>query len=466
MRNDSLEREAEETVSRFHMLERTEAVLVGLSGGADSVALTHCLKFKWGLRVAACHVNHNLRGEESARDEDFVRELCRMWEIPVFVESEDVAALAKEKGLTLEEAGRQVRYRAFVRAARRCGASRVVTAHTASDNLETVLFNLIRGTGLRGLCGIPPMRTLPPEREGEAPITVIRPLLGCSRGQVEDYCRENGLSYVIDSSNEETDYSRNKLRLLAVPLLREINPDVAGTVSHTVRVLREEDALLDRMAHTVLEKSRLPDGGLSCDLLRREEPPLARRALGLFLEACGVAVNGGLLDEAMEMAMAGTGKRTLSPGRYLLSRGGRLWVETPPDPVPYFETLWDGSWPVEARVPGGILTGRVCRREALPPAQKIYKNLLYLALDYDKIKGKILVRQRRTGDTVALFGRCGAKSLKKLFIERKHTAYEKSVIPVLSDEEGVIALWGIGVAGRVSPDEGTSRLLLVALKGA
>lgn len=175
-----------ETIRKYELLKEGDRVVAGISGGADSVALLHCLAKglpQYRLKLVACHVNHRLRGAESDRDEAFVRSLCSQYEIPCHVLSEDVAALAKERGTGIEECGRELRYRFFRETAAGYGeGTKIATAHTLSDQAETVLFRLARGTGLRGLCGIPPMRG-----------AVVRPLLDVTRKEVERYCAENGL---------------------------------------------------------------------------------------------------------------------------------------------------------------------------------------------------------------------------------------------------------------------------------
>ncbi|KAA3379260.1 tRNA lysidine(34) synthetase TilS [Akkermansia muciniphila] len=169
------------------MLKKGDSVLVCLSGGADSVSLLSVLRQlsgPWALTLYACHLNHCLRGEEARRDEDFVRALCKEWGVPLTVGREDVGKFAKESGRSVEEAAREVRYALFAKEAGRLGA-KIATAHTLSDDVETVLFHVTRGTGLSGLCGIPPVRG-----------NIIRPLLCCTRREVEAYLAEEGLSYV------------------------------------------------------------------------------------------------------------------------------------------------------------------------------------------------------------------------------------------------------------------------------
>lgn len=459
----------DQALSAYSMLEGARLILVGLSGGADSVALTHYLRFGRGLPLLACHVNHNLRGRESLRDEEFVRALCDQWKIPLAVKSVWLDRYAAQKGLGLEEAGREVRYRFFGQVMKANGANRAATAHTASDNLETLLLNLARGTARKGLCGIPPVR--PMLTEGIPPNSMIRPLILCSREDVEDYCLHNGLSYVIDSSNMQDDYARNKLRHRVIPVLRGLNPEAVRAVSRTTAIFREEEACLDRAARQLLENSRDGDG-LSLDALLREDRAIRRRALGCFLEEWEIPLSAELLEDALAMTERGSGKRTLAPSLYLLVRRGRVWLDLPRDPHEAFRVSLE-SLPARAELPDGlVLEARLeelpqgkAWRDVLPhreaSGEKVYKNLLYLALDYDKIKGIPSIRQRLPGDRIALAGRNGTKTVKKLLIEQKLTQYEKSILPVVADEEGVAALWGVGVDRRCAPGPETRRLLIL-----
>ncbi len=203
------------TMSKYRLLQNGDRVIVALSGGADSVALLDVLislKEKLNLTVYAAHVNHNLRGAEADRDESFCKFLCKNYNTELFVKSVNVRALAKEQRISEELCGRNVRYGFFDELSARLGA-KVATAHTASDNAETLIFNIMRGSSLRGVCAIPPKRG-----------NIIRPLIEVTRDRIEDYCRKKGLEYMTDSTNSSDDYTRNKIRHNVIPVLKEINP--------------------------------------------------------------------------------------------------------------------------------------------------------------------------------------------------------------------------------------------------
>ena len=212
-------------VEKYNMLSPGAAVIAAVSGGADSMAmLLFLMKIseRYSLSLTVAHVNHGLRGEEARRDEEYVRSFCEKNSLRFEVLHADVATLAKQSGETCEECGRRVRYEFFESIDKN---AKIATAHTASDNAETMLFNLARGSSLKGLCGIPPVRG-----------NIIRPLIFCTREDIEVFCRENSLDFVTDSTNLTLDYSRNKIRHIAVPALKEINSAFEENASHFLRM--------------------------------------------------------------------------------------------------------------------------------------------------------------------------------------------------------------------------------------
>ena len=199
-----------DTIKEFDMFKKSERLLVCLSGGADSVSLLLCLN-ELGYDVCACHVNHQLRGRESERDQQFCEELCKKLNIELSVHRIDVTAFCKENAVSIEEGARELRYRIFDS----IKADKICTAHTLSDCIETTVFNLARGTGLKGLCSIPPKRD-----------RIVRPLINCTREEIIDYLKAKGQDFVTDSTNLTDEYTRNKVRHNIIPQLLRINPSL------------------------------------------------------------------------------------------------------------------------------------------------------------------------------------------------------------------------------------------------
>lgn len=454
-RRDCLAEAAAHTVRRYGLLEPDDRVLVGLSGGADSVALTHWLKYGLGVEVAACHLNHNLRGEESRRDELFVRELCARWGIPLFVRNEAVADYARNRRLGEEEAGRELRYAFFEETRSKLSEQtgvdwKIATAHTRTDNAETLLLNVTRGCGMAGLRGIP-------ARRGQ----IVRPLIDCSRGMVEDYCREQGLAFVTDSTNLVDDYSRNFIRHQVIPALEELNSNAELALQRVSKIAEEQCSYLEEQAGNALPAVLSPEGLCAVELLRLA-PAVRHVLLGQWLQKQNIPVTFERMEAVDSLLEAGGGRCCVGENRYLSVSRGILACGPPPEPAAYFEQALEPGVPFTLF--GQNYRTEICEKSlksGKDSPEKVYRNLLYLALDYDKIKGKMLVRQRRPGDRIRLAGRSGSRSLKRLLIDEKLTPAEKAQTLVFSDEEGVCGLWGFGPDQRCAVGEDTKRLLLI-----
>ena len=270
------------TIAQFHMFPRGAKLIVGLSGGADSVALLHLLH-SWqeeeNWQITAVHIHHGLRGREADEDARFAENLCASLGIPCVVKEYDVAKEAKLRRLGEEETGRILRYAAFREAAGREG--RIAVAHHRKDQAETILMRLCRGTGLTGLTGMSPVR-------GD----ICRPLLFCDREEIEQYCRENHLHWREDATNQQEKYTRNKLRLRVLPLLEEINPKAVTHIAETASLLAEEEEFLEQQAEAYFAQGKLPSAPeevhLSREKLHALHPAMRRRvlrkAMGIFLQ--------------------------------------------------------------------------------------------------------------------------------------------------------------------------------------
>lgn len=281
----------------FKMAEGAKYIVAALSGGADSVSLLRALKApELGLdtEIRACHLNHGLRGAESDADELFSRRLCDRLGVPLTVGRIDVNK-RRGKHESVEEAARRLRYDFFRENVSEAGGV-LATAHTASDNAETVLFNLVRGTGASGLCGIPPVR----RSEG---LTVIRPLIYCTRGEVEEYLSELGQGYVTDKSNNDVEFSRNRIRLNVIPELEKINPSLAASVSRMTKTLREDNDYLEELTGEALGGLKLGRGWNAAEIGKLPEPlklRAVRRILllgGIEPSALRISTAAGLLEK-------------------------------------------------------------------------------------------------------------------------------------------------------------------------
>jgi len=253
---DSLIKKVEKTIAEYNMLQESDSVLVGVSGGADSVALVHVMKEiapTFSIKLGIVHLNHLLRGKESDADARFVISLSEKLNLPCYTAKEDIVAYKKKHGLSLEEAGRRVRYAFFENIAQREGFNKIALGHTSDDNAELILMYLIRGSGPLGISGIPPVRGI-----YNTNLLIIRPFIKSARIDVMEYISANGLSHVTDESNMDMKYLRNKIRHDLIPeLRRNYNPKAVGTINRLASIMRSEDEWMENELEPVLRKNTL-----------------------------------------------------------------------------------------------------------------------------------------------------------------------------------------------------------------
>lgn len=438
-------------VRRYGLLARGDAVLAGVSGGADSMALLHvlcALRQPLGLKIYAAHVNHGLRGAEADRDEAYVRRMCALWGVELFVCRTDVRAEVRRTGETEEEAGRRVRYAFFARTADRLGA-KIATAHTLSDSIETMLFHFCRGTGLRGLRGIPPRRG-----------RIVRPLIECTRADVEEYCAANGIRYMTDRTNFDRRYARNRIRLDVVPQLYRLNPAFARAARRAQRSLLADEEYLAAQAAEQFRRLRREDGSLDAAGLRGCAPALLSRIIARAVrETVGSPPDAWHIDRLCAMAAQGAGRVQLAGGWFGRIAGGRLQFDPPLPPARALPPAPFGPGRFESG-PFALRAERVTAEQA-EKFQNISKRYFNNAIDCDKIVGRAEIRTRRPGDRFHPAGRRVGKSLKKLFNEASVPLRDRALLPVVADEQGVVWIYGFGTDERCRVSGRTSRLLFI-----
>ena len=373
------------------LIRKGDSIVCAVSGGADSMALLwamYLLKEEWELDLSAAHFNHHLRGEESDRDEAFVRDFCDGYGIPLHVGHGHVEA--GKKGL--EAAARDARYAYFATL-----SGKIATAHTADDNAETVLMHLVRGTGLKGLGGIAPKRG-----------NLIRPMLSITRADVERFLDEFAVSSISDSSNGTDQFLRNRLRHHVMPLLKEENPRLAENLSSMALRLRSDEQALSDLA-----AADDPD----VEVLRNMAPAVRARALERFLKTNGVrepeAVHMQLLES---LVFSGNpSARANFPGGITIGRNYKT-----------LEVISESE---------GVKLDFTCS-----PAEEIINTPdVFTVVPV----GNVYVRSRQTGDRIRLPG--GTRTVKKLFIDRKIPAARRDCVPILCDDAGILGIPGIAV---------------------
>ncbi|MDR1464005.1 MAG: tRNA lysidine(34) synthetase TilS [Oscillospiraceae bacterium] len=467
---EGLAEKAAETIREWGLLRGGETVTVGCSGGADSVALLDVLltlRAGFGLTVRCAHLNHCLRREASDGDEAFVRELCAARKVPLAVRRVDVAALARERSVGLEEAGRLARYDFFADLTEGSAGEEIARehlialAHTLTDRLETQLLNLTRGAALRGLCSIP-------RRRGN----IIRPLLDCTRAETEAHCAARGLFYRTDESNADPRFRRNAVRLEILPQLRRWNSALEEGAARTFRALERDEAYLTAQAEALLRQAAR-DGGWDTDALLAAPEVLRTRALRRLLEDAGVPVTFALLETSAAF-LAAAGTRTLSGGAKLTVRQGVLRVVRRL-PAQRGTEAFPVGWEAEA-VPGAapLPDGRIVRCDIVQNLskkilQQFTKEDLANCLDYDTLQGTLCCTGRRPGDRFRPVGGAGQKEIKKLCQERGIPPQARGRLLVLRDDAGPAWLSGpdggpaIGPADRCRITDQTRRMLKIAV---
>lgn len=437
-----------EALREYGMCTAGDTVTVGLSGGADSVCLLHLLyslQAELSVTLQAVHVHHGIRGAAAERDAQFCRLFCEKLQIPLTVEYIDVPKISRETHESTEECGRRLRYEAFRRAAGENG--KIATAHTADDNAETVLLNLTRGTGLRGLCGIPPVRG-----------NVIRPLLFSSRAQVEQYCAENHLEYVTDETNFSDVYSRNRIRLEVMPVLKTLNPSLLTGISGMTARLRAENEVLELQAHSLVQDCKNKNA-IPLEPLKSAPKTIACRALQTILEEKVGAMCTAAHIESVYALLFKNGSVSLPSGVTVRTRQGLL--EFPCEaPIPeWAQTLCFGDCPTEVSTPAGRIKIQKYTRKDL---QNLHKELLANAVDCAKIKGTATLRSRRAGDRFTFQKRAVSKSLKKWMNETKIPPESRNAVPILVGGDGAI-LWlgGAGASANAVPNDETDTFFVL-----
>lgn len=463
---------------RENLIEKGDYVLAGVSGGADSVCmllLLLSLQKEMGFLLEAVHVEHGIRGAESEEDAVFVDRLCKERKIPLQMFSVQAAEYAKQQKLGLEEAARILRYGCYKKAAQKVQNSKVkiALAHHADDNAETVLFQMLRGSGIDGLSGMRPKRELLPG------IDVIRPMLPITRREIEGFLESEGQNFCVDSTNEDVSYSRNKIRKVILPMLEEVNTKAVSHINQSALMLRElgdylnvqvqnaaEKALLEREEGFILLKEEMEVLPI---ILKKEISHLAiGKVSGSAKDISSLHVEAliGLMDLQVGKCLNlpyGITARRIYEG-VLLQRqkiqkdkdaeGFCLCIseEELIEKLHYGNALWG--------VPEGNVEFSLIKKEG-----KISKNQYTKYFDYDKIKGSFQIRTRQAGDYLVVDEAGHKKRLKEYFINEKIPADMRNEMLLLTQEEKI--LWVIG--GRISADikvsKDTKQILKVQITG-
>ncbi len=459
-------------MQRRRMVQAGDHICIGVSGGADSVCLfriLECLRQPMGFTMSVVHVEHGIRGEESLEDMHFVNQLAKRYDVPFTACSYPVEQMAKARGLSVEEMGRQLRYQAFAsegrrfqkEADRRGGSVKIAVAHHADDNAETVLFHLCRGSGVDGLAGIRPVRG-----------NIIRPLLCVGREEIEFFLQEIAQSYRTDATNADLVYSRNRIRNRILPELARINARAAAHINAVSEDATEVSEYLQNQADQILKKHmfRADSGQIRFEIAGFFEYPsiLQRRVLlGLLAQASGSKkdLTREHTNALLDLAKGRTGRRVSLPYGVIVEKTyGALRLDfadshigTPSVSVPLdfsageTESFW--------QAPTGSICCRILEIEKIDG--KIPKNQYTKWFDYDKIKNRLYLRTRKPGDYFILDANGHRQKLKDYWINEKTPKDRRDRILLLADGSHILWIIGYRISEHYKVARDTKRILEV-----
>ena len=433
-----------EYLRKYALLPYGGHVLCALSGGRDSVYLLHRLLLwqkEYGFSVSAAHFNHGLRDGEADRDESFVKSLCAEWNVPLYVGKGNVRVYASAHGMGVEEAARELRYDFLQQTLQEIGGTVIATAHHADDLAETMLLNLVRGAGTKGLSGIPPKRG-----------NIVRPVLMVTRKEIDAYVLAHGLDYVEDSTNAEDDCSRNLLRHHVMPILEQLNGSFAAHAAQAAMLLREDDECLQRQAEAFLSEYPSEKGIPTQPLLALDEAISTRVIRKLW----GSSLSRDHVRQILALCEGEGLAYAHIPKGVVRRDGGRLWTDEAIEIPSELSLVGDRG---EAEFGQFRIMWETKVNEG-----EIHNSFNTFILKYENIEGVVTATVKRDGDRVKLAGRSGTKKLKQLFHEKQLTQPERLVNPVLRDEQGITAVYNFGIAQRCVAEIGDKIIIIKLIK--
>lgn len=444
--------------NRYGLLDGCGSVIVGLSGGADSVALFHVLRElhgRYGFSIIAVHVHHGIRGEEADRDLDFCRNLCHRYGVELREFFYDIPKLAKELSLSPEEAGRKARYDSFKSVASEYENSRIAVAHHGNDRAETVIFNMTRGTGMKGLRGIVPMRD-----------NIIRPLLCVTKADILRYLDEIHQDYCFDSTNESNDYSRNRIRNVILPELTKINSSAVSNICSMADKMMELNDFVEHYIDDMYDKCAVEDErGI---LLKRPDNVCAYIVKGMIIKAIS-NLKGTLKDitdnhitEICEMFDKRNGRKIDIKYGITVEKEEKGIFFLKDSDITYNE--YDVEVPSKLILPDGNFME--FRKILWDKDQKISNEVCTKFFDYDRIKNRLLVRNRRKDDYLVVNSAGNRKKLNRYFIDCKIPEHIRDSIFLLADGDHIMWVPGGRISEEYKITEDTKNVLCVEYGGS
>ena len=498
MNKTDLESKVLDFIQRYSWIARKELVVVGVSGGADSVCLLHVLA-KWqkrlGIKLHIAHLNHQLRGAESEADAEYVSNLAGSLGIPITVDSQDVAAYRVQRNCSIEEAAREIRYAFFAQLAKEVGAHRIAIGHTRDDQVETILMHILRGTGITGLCGLAPCSPMAYDSQGmsspaealsvakgqRSNLLVIRPLLDITREETASYCQEHQLEPRIDSSNLSPSFFRNRLRLHLLPLLRQYNPSIDQALLRLADIAKEDNAFIEQQASGLWDEvARQENNAIYLDKKQLASLPIALQRH--LLRVAVTKLVGDIRDieashiEAARSLLNKSASKRISLPHGLICQGGydelviastTKQFQLPPCPFPPLPGEFPLKVPGQTVFPGWKVIASVVReraaslssRGALNTSKRTFQNNLVAHFDLGKTGMKIFVRQRQPGDRFQPLGMSMPKKLYEFMVDAKIPRSWRDRIPIVCSPQQIIWVVGWRIDDRVKTTKASQEIL-------
>ncbi len=447
-------------ILHHNLINENDNVLIGLSGGPDSVFLFHnlrLLKETLSFNLYASHINHMYRGKDADSDEDFVRNLCHKYDIQLFVKRKNATEYANELHVTEEEAGRILRYNFFRENLESIGSGKIAVAHNLNDQAETVLQRIIRGTGIDGLGAMTFIKD-----------DIIRPILNVKRSEIEKYLKENSYEFCTDKTNTQAIYGRNKIRLNLIPYLeKDFNPNIQNTLFRMSEVMEKDSKIIEKYINIkfdeVLYKKNNSEVFLDLNKLKSMEDYEIGRIIRKAFELIKGNTNNiemKHIDYASEFIKTGkTGKKiNLSEGFIIEISYNNLIIRKIVEKLDNFEYNIIINVPLHIKEIGKTI---IC--EILEVTDYDLTNKKSINLDYDKIVGNLVARNRITGDNIIPCGMTGRKKLKDIFIDMKVPAEKRDKILIIADESNILWVEGYRIHNNYKVSSSTKKILKVTI---
>ena len=414
------------TVKKYNMLSKGDRVLIGVSGGADSIALLEffvSVKEKYDLDICVAHIEHGIRGEDSVNDAEFVKNYCKKLGVNFYLKTIDAPNLAKKAKMGVEEYSRMARYDFF----NTIECDKIATAHNLTDNIETLLFRLARGTGLKGACSIPAVRE-----------KIIRPFIEVSSGEIRKWCNDNNIPYRVDCTNSDSAYSRNLIRLEILPLFEKLNANYQDNIENFISDVNEDYAFIDNYVKSIYPKI-VKNNEIDLPKLNELDLSIKKRILIMFFDENGYSLNRIHLQSVIDITLK-SGKTQIKENVFAISDKGKIRLAKFNDLNKKDEFV----------------------TKILNIDEFKDKNIDFYC-DCDKIVGNIIIRAKQAGDRIKPAGRNVSKTLKKLLNESAYRIEKRDKKIVVCDDLGIVGVIGLCADERVKVDCNTAKILTIKL---